>query len=481
MSDDAPVASRWRRGLVFLITCKGKTDVAFLAVLFAAPWLFRGNRIAEVPEIDDPVGVAAVLRIDVPAERNAYVEYRQAAKLFVAHPGSWPDGEWFPNWYEGYQQNRTTDAHRQWLAANRDALRMWRRATEKDDALRIAPRDLDRDPPRWVTRRQPSFTIIPDLALLQAAELQEQGKHAQAWGWLRAAFRCSRHAGRNDRIDHRLTGCSLHQRAVGAMIAWSHHPGVTSEQLRTALRDVRRDYALTQPTSRNVKIEYAWWSAFVERHDVMAIWLGFEMHPNCGARVDPMLRPVINAVVSTMGEPERGLRLIRQAYANWLTQIDLPMDRKRYVHDPERTYRRHLFQSTSREFSQMKPRELLRKLSGSPVYSWFRPQVPELDASVQHERARQAALEIALAAQWFFRNRGCFPESPAELSNGYLKDIPRDPWSRTAGRMHYRRTATGAIIWSVGYDGRNDNGRLKYGASGMDTGYEIRIPGTPPP
>jgi hypothetical protein len=485
MSDDAPAASRWRRCLVYLITCKGKTDVAFLAVLIAAPWLFRGNRIADVPDIDDPVDVAAVLRIEVPDERNAYVEYRQAARLFVPHIGSWPNGEWLPNWYKGYQQNTTTDPHRQWLAANRDALRVWRKGTQKDNALRIAPRDLPRDPPRWVHLPRPSFTILPDLALLQAAELQEQGEHAQAWSWLRAAFRCSRHAGRNDRVDQRMTGCYLHQQAVGAMIAWSHHPDVTSKQLHTALRDVRHDFALTQPTSRNVKIEYVWWSSFVEGYDIQALWLDMQMQPRCGgAHLDETTRTLCNAVLYTLGEPERGLRLIKQAYANWLTQIDRPMHRKRYVPDPERTFRRHLFESPAPESSQagrIKARELLEMLRSSPVYDWFRPQVPELDACVQHERAQQATLEVVLAAQWFFRDHGRFPNSLSELSNGYLEVIPHDPWSRSGGRMHYRCSATGAVVWSVGYDGRNNSGRFSYGSGGMDEGYEIRIPGTSPP
>jgi len=485
MSDDVPPAARLRRCFTFLFTCKGKIDIVFLAVLFSAPWLLRGTRISEVPDIEDPVDAAAVLQIEVPRDQNAYVDYRRAAKLHVAHVGTWPNGEWLPNWHHGWQQNKTTDAHRQWLAANREALRVWRNGTRKDDAQRITRSDLGRDPPRWELRPRPSLVTLPYLALLHAAELQEQGEHAQAWGWLRAALRCSRHAGRNDRIDRRITGCALHEKAVGAMIAWSHHSDVTAEQLRAALRDVREDYALTQPTSRNVEIEYVWWSSFVERHDVKALWLDIQLQPRyCGNRVHPNVRPVFNAVVYTMGEPDRGLRLIKQAYANWLTQIDQPMHRKRYVPDPERTFRRHLFESPAPDSSQagrIEARELLEMLRSSPVYGWFRPPVPEFDSCVQHERSRQAALEIALAAQWFFRDHKRFPESLTELSSSYLEDVPRDPWSRTGDRMHYRRTPTGAVVWSVGYDGRNNDGRLKYGAAGMDTGYEIRIPGTPPP
>jgi hypothetical protein len=70
--------------------------------------------------------------------------------------------------------------------------------------------------------------------------------------------------------------------------------------------------------------------------------------------------------------------------------------------------------------------------------------------------ARLRCARAALAAERYRRRQGDWPPSLATLVPRYLGDVPLDPFDGKP--MRYRRTDTGALIYSVGRDGRDDGG-----------------------
>jgi hypothetical protein len=64
---------------------------------------------------------------------------------------------------------------------------------------------------------------------------------------------------------------------------------------------------------------------------------------------------------------------------------------------------------------------------------------------------------MALALERFRLTRGRLPEDLRELTPQFLEAIPLDPFGGTP--LRYRRLAKGYVIYSVGPDGRDDNGR----------------------
>ena len=71
-------------------------------------------------------------------------------------------------------------------------------------------------------------------------------------------------------------------------------------------------------------------------------------------------------------------------------------------------------------------------------------------------RALLRCATVALAAERHRINRGEWPRVLADLVPEHLASVPLDPFD--AAPLRYRRTDTGAVIYSVGSDGRDDGG-----------------------
>jgi hypothetical protein len=87
--------------------------------------------------------------------------------------------------------------------------------------------------------------------------------------------------------------------------------------------------------------------------------------------------------------------------------------------------------------------------------------VPSLNRVGEAERRRHAnvrCIAVALAVERYRRQRGDWPESLAKLTPEFLKEVPLDPFD---GRpLRYRQVEDGAVVYSVGPDGRDNGGRF---------------------
>jgi hypothetical protein len=85
-------------------------------------------------------------------------------------------------------------------------------------------------------------------------------------------------------------------------------------------------------------------------------------------------------------------------------------------------------------------------------------------------------LELRLAARAYQARHGAPPASPALLVPDYLPAIPRDPFAPR--HLVYRVQRGRALIYSRGYDGKDDGGRnLEATAGPGSKGDLVRIPG----
>jgi hypothetical protein len=64
--------------------------------------------------------------------------------------------------------------------------------------------------------------------------------------------------------------------------------------------------------------------------------------------------------------------------------------------------------------------------------------------------------QVALAAERYRQKRGNWPQSLADLVPKHLSAVPLDPFDGKP--LRYRRTDTGAIIYSTGEDAHDDGG-----------------------
>ncbi len=107
----------------------------------------------------------------------------------------------------------------------------------------------------------------------------------------------------------------------------------------------------------------------------------------------------------------------------------------------------------------------------SPLSGLVRDGVRSLPTTVgrvSQTKTQIAATEAMAAVKWYQLQTGTFPGSLDALVPGYLPAAPIDPFSGEP--LRYRKTDTGAAIYSVGYDGKDDGGVL----TGEDIVFEIR-------
>ena len=66
-------------------------------------------------------------------------------------------------------------------------------------------------------------------------------------------------------------------------------------------------------------------------------------------------------------------------------------------------------------------------------------------------------VQIAFAMAAYRTEHGGYPEDLAKLVPKYLKAIPEDPFAEKP--LRYKREGTGYVLYSVGPNGRDDDGR----------------------
>ena len=454
------------RVVLFFLRPRVALQLMPIVLLCLAPFLYRGYRISEVPHVDEPFEVETVAGLQVPGERNAFVEYQQAAKLSVCFHDYAPDCSAPPHYVWGYPNEDVTDAHRKWLAGNEKALAVWRRGTEKPDALWPQPDGVTYGPLSFE-----GYQLRP-LVFLKVDQMASEGRLDDAWQWLRAALRYSRHQGRHCGIVQRCQAYHSHGDVSGAMAWWASHPRVTAAQLKAALHDVRVEFRRTPPPSHNLKYEYVAWKRFLEQRDVDEI-LAADIFMREGAEWEARLA---RGALYSIGEPKRTRILFRHAFANWLQLVDQPLHAKRY------SACGLIYASGDGDLAS---RELSQRINQMGLTRWLLPSIKVLDRVVAREQATQSMLQMTLACQWYYREHRRFPATAAELVPDYLDGLPRDPLAAAGQLLQYRKTSTGAVVWSVGYD-RIDDGGVVVRILGVhsvknDHGLIIFTPGSPPP
>ena len=202
--------------------------LALLAIV-AGPPLWWETQLIGLPDIGAPFDVASFRSSTVPDDRNAFVRYREAAKLlkplkeYVKAPRTSVD--LFARWSKADEQMRRL------LMENRDALAIYRQGSERPDAF---------DPPPIVSSGDEtlqsglSFRV---MYLLEASRLEDdQGDMAGAWGWYRAMVRTIHHVGMRGSVQRRhsiqLWYGQLHDR----LAKWARQARKTSHAFNASAR-----------------------------------------------------------------------------------------------------------------------------------------------------------------------------------------------------------------------------------------------------
>lgn len=401
--------------LAFLCRPIVMIPVVMITLLVAIPIVYRSSRFSGIPPIEDVVDREAA-SFHLAETENAFTFYRSASSMLP--PVSQNSAVDISIGLETLKFQRGWDSVpedvRDYLKKSEQALAEWRLGTELDDGVYI-----DVSAANWMTM----LPVIQDLrsfsrlAILQAVRCLDEGKPDDAWQWLRAVLRSSRHSGKHAGMVERFVGMAMHKTAAQAIAVWATHESVTLKSVENALSEVRSNFKLTAPASATIKAGY-----FMSINTILG-----------GRRIlDDMFEyqapdQLVGGYLFVNGEPQLSLALTRHVFANFLSQCDLPPWERGKTGPLWGLYR-----PTGKESPPlMDPDRLVDALGNSVIARDLTPNLSACIRAIDEERTRQHALEICLLMEIYRRKNSEYPTTMSQLVPELLPEIPRD-WSTSS-------------------------------------------------
>ncbi len=401
--------------------------------MVATPPIYWATQLWGLPDIGDPFDVEEFLAFKIPDDRNAFVFYRQAAssyKFWEPHrkaAGSKADP--MVPW------SKAVPEVRRWVEENREALALYRRGTERPDALDSLPVAGHGLGDRWDLYQPLNGLLV--LALLEGSRLEEQGDLAGAWDWYRADLRAIRHIGMHAMIFRRLVVQRWHTDLRNRLIAWSANPRATPAMLRQALDDVIASGSLAPSETYTLKAEYVNINGMLEGPDhlypkVPPRWM-MNLAASNGARpIVMLLTPrqmlsVYDAWRFWRHEPERSRRVIRLVVANWLAYYDLPPEnRPKSDPNPSILYDFYSFGPDAPANARILSPEALDRWQRTAEDALATFRIADLSAVRIGEWTDHRDLLILLGTALYRRDHGTDPSTPEALVGPYLESLPAE-------------------------------------------------------
>lgn len=452
--------ARRQSRLLWWLHPKVALPLTLFGFILFLPFAYRAHRINSVPAIGEPFDVQAFGSVDIAPADNAMTQYAVAVRMFVnAGYSSIPDDEIDKAFKFGWEQ--TSEPLRKHLAANEMALSEWRKGTEREQAVIVQPKDMKID-----VQLDLIYDLRPlaRLALLKADQCLSEGDVESAWEWHRAAIRCSQHVAQNACLIQKMTGSSFFETAAKGITRWAEHPRVTAPQLQSAIEDCLPVDELATTVSEALKCDYIALSELLRR-DRFAGNASF-------TRGTPS--SLIPAQTFLLGEPEYSKRLLRHAFANWLSECDKP----RWQQAPQSSGHFGLFDLTAGKRLSLSPSALEARIMAPSIAMELLPAYGQFNFAMQRTAALAAALKLTLACQAYHRMHGDWPAKLEDLTPDILSELPADPLGKSGETLRMKRDGDELIIYSVGWDGADDGGQVDVAPAGrwLDEGFRLKRP-----
>jgi hypothetical protein len=381
-----------------------------------------------LPDVGDPFDVEAFSR-PIPDDTNAFILYRQASTILPKEPEM-----------AVYDWKEAGPDHRAWHDRGREALAIWRKGTERPDALYINPGALTFETKLDVVW---GLRSLGRLALIEGSRLEDSGDFEGALDWYIALLRSSRHCGTRGTFIERLVGIAIHRWVSTRLIRWAADPKVDDGLLRKALDAAIAADAATAQTSDGLKVEYLSFLHSLDDPELMirildsnAVTPGTTGQSGTVLANDRLRTSLLRVRRRALNEPERSRRVIRMIFANWLAYCDLPVPQQppRVLPNPKITSKSpaKALLADLYAIDDTAPAPA-RALAPEKLANWFAstvdaeialPAFAGIHKAIARERSAQDALLFTLANELYQREHGHHPEHNEELVGPYLKALP---------------------------------------------------------
>jgi hypothetical protein len=396
-------------------------------VAIAVPPLWWALQLTGLPDIGEPFDAAAFRTFTIPDDRNAYRLYGEAAALLKPWE---PSSKTTFHPLDGVTPwSNVAVEVRQWADLNREALALYRRGTERPDALGEIPKFRGAHFEEW--EMYDSLQTLERLALLEGSRLEGLGDMAGAWSWYRAILRAAHHVGMHGTVYRRGVAHRWHVDLWVRLADWVADSRTTPALIRQALDDVVACESLAPSESYTIKAEYLDVDRLLDDPDRWMFGAPRSWSISISSLELLLSQEQTQAIHESWRfwrrEPERSRRVMRLAVANWLTNFELPLqDRQRPVGNPSG---RVVFYppraGAAGKTPALSPQQLFRWLGSSIDADFLVGSWPWNMVRTQ-ERSDYRELLILVGQELYRRDHGTYPPSPESLVGRYLKSLPAE-------------------------------------------------------
>ena len=403
----------WRRRLLmFAYLCVG------VVIGFFVWWATSLN---DLPDVGDPFDVEAFVKSSrMPDSENAFSLYGKAVERFHDEPVVTQN--WNLMWTSIRGGWAKTDPQtRSWVAANREALDLWREGTTRTDGI---AEDLTRIH-AYQDNNQNPIVSLTFAAIFEGCRLESEGDRAAAMDWYLAVGRACRHYSTKSRLEWRSLANSLESPMRDRIVAMALDPKTDATLLKRAIASIQDLDARIPPIGDNLKVNY------------LALMHSLEDLPKLTRALDHIGNSTYPYSEWRRGhrvfwfvkrEPDRSRRIVRLFFANWLAFCELPTAARPKMIGNAETYPIWGYYQASPgdppAARAIEPTKLFAWL-GSTTSLWrFLTTYPAYMPQIATEKQAHATLMVILAEQAYLRENGKESPSVGALVPKYLKVVP---------------------------------------------------------
>ena len=359
-----------------------------------------------------------------------------------------------------------------WLQKDYPLLAAWLAANNKPaDLLMEASRRVHCYDPLCPTGGSLLAAIMPcavtsgdvrQLLIIRAMSRLGEGNVNETWEDLLACHRLGRLVGERPFLLNVILGTGIYREALEGELVLLQHAQLNASQALKMRQDLER-----LPPAFNV----------AEAIDVGERWSYLD-----GVAV--IAREGSRAIDILNGEPQpnnttnRSLAAIASATLDWdhIVRVSVPwFDRMTEAcRKRSRLERRRSLAAIRQEREEFKhsgaswwswrvlisPRREVSSRIGWALVSQVMPGMDNVAAADDRVAMQYELTKLAFSLAAYRADHGSYPQKLAELTPKYAREIPQDFFAAAEAELHYRREGDGYRLYSVGLNGKNDDGKL---------------------
>jgi hypothetical protein len=307
----------------------------------------------------------------------------------------------------------------------------------------------------------------------RATQTLAAGKVEEAWQDLLAIQRLARLIAQGPMLLEKLVALSMQRMACDGTLVLLASTDLTADQARRFQADLR---GLPPMSSLAEKLDIGERYVFldvvcaVSRDPVTPFEIAGVLPQDGGAADQALTRGLTKALIriadAFLVDWDDALRTGNEWYGRAVAAMRKPTFRERSAEarrieqegrQASPSWIRALLFHTAEPVRAPSRRVTFGRLIGELGIALLFPSVSSVVQVEDREAARFTMTQVAIALAAYRAEHGAYPRGLAELRPKYLEDIPKDPF--TESEFRYQLRQNGYVLYTVGPNCRDDNGR----------------------